>query len=155
MGMALNKVEDPRDSLGKATRDELWDFAKSKGVVPAMLEYLSKYQWQPDRGFFERTQTFKADVNTATKFEMENYLRNRGLFEIRPAVRVMGRDINAPAPDVIVRKETSGHVLDFIERTSSTRAQLAKECKRLGIKMSRTDTKEVLLEKLSGQSHAA
>lgn len=38
---------------------------------------------------------------------------------------------------------------------TETRAELAKECKRRGIKMARTDTKEQLIEKLSGQSHAA
>lgn len=154
MAMVLNKIEDPRDQLGKATRDELWSFAKAKGVVPAMLEYLSKYQWQPDRGFYERPFPFVATVNTASKFEMENYLRNRGLYDIKPAVRVMGRDINAPDPTVYETPQTLEKVVDDAAK-NMTRAQLAKECKIRRIKMSRTDTKEILLEKLSGQSHAA
>src|SRR5690242_18395168 len=36
-----------------------------------------------------------------------------------------------------------------------SRPQLAKECKRLGIKMARTDKKEALLEKLNGKQNAA
>ena len=152
--MQLTKIIDPRDNLGRATRDELWDFAKANGV--------------------------SFDQRTATKQYMEVELRTRGLTNIRPAVRFMGaptgeyfghdgtsleppkiREVDADADMLRQMKEQAAKPQDWpvesmfrIHPSAMNMPMLRAECKRLGIKMARTDNINSLREKLS-EPHAS
>ncbi len=152
--MQLTKIIDPRDNLGRASRDELWDFAKANGV--------------------------SFDQRTATKQYMERELRGRGLTNIRVAVRLMGAptgevfppdgstmtvdqpkitEVDADADMVRQMKEQAAKPQDW-PVTSTYKEDIPKlfmsmgmnelraECKRRSIKMDRTDNKNSLRNKL-------
>lgn len=150
--MQLTKIVDPRDNLGRASRDELFDFARANGVA--------------------------FDQRTATKQYMERELRSRGLSHIRPAVRFMGYptgevfpaegglvvqdqpkvvEVNADADMVRQMKEQAKQEWPVESTFKSVdemkMGELRAECKRRGIKMERTDNLKSLREKLS-VSHA-
>ncbi len=152
--MQLTKIIDPRDNLARASRDELWDFAKANGVA--------------------------FDQRTATKGYMERELRSRGLTNIRAAIRFMGAptgdffppdggtvttvepakitEVDADADMVRQMKEQAANPQDWpVDSTHDARKhvddmnqkELRAECKRRGIKMVRTDNMKSLREKLS------
>ena len=138
-------VEDPRDNLEKATRWELYDFAKAVGCtevrepMPAMLAV----QILRGRGFVNiripdrplgqvsvigkdpfsqpATQTVDALADMARQFEQEQKTRDI------PSVPIEGMKGN----------------------------ELRAECKRRGIPMKRTDTMQDLKAKLNGKQDAA
>lgn len=150
MGMVLTRVDDPRDNLGKATRDELWDFAKSSGIMPDMLKYLSDHEWDVQSGWRPRTNT--ATQATITKPDMENFLRNRGMTNISVAVRAMGRPTGqflGPKPKPIVHQvEVKPQEAAPTDISGMGIQQLRQECKRRGIKLSRTDNLAAIRDKL-------
>jgi hypothetical protein len=152
MGLVLTKIEDPRDSLGKATRDELWDFAKVKGAIPDMVSYLSKFEWTSDQGFRQRTIPFVASQATATKEEMENYLRNRGMVNVPVAIRCMGRPTGQFVEgNTLMDQPSPVPVAEPAEATSVDKMsiqELRQECRSRGIKMARTDNIAKLRDKL-------
>jgi hypothetical protein len=141
-------VTDPRDNLDKARRPEIYKFAQENGVKEITPEW-------PASG-------------------MRLELRKRGLTNIKIPHRIFGTPDNrtmlnsngAPMP---VSAQTQGPVevdaaADLMRQVASgayeqpppdysamTRAELAKTCKARGIKMARTDKKEILMEKLRGQ----
>ncbi len=124
-----------RDPLDFANRDELYQFAQANGVT-------------------EITEAMYMGGNAGEK--MKRILRARGLTNIRH------RAMPFEAPSEPAVKTTNFD--DFISEPSApleprrdepkTRAELAKECKKRGIKMARTDTKEKLQERLSVQNAA-
>ena len=167
MSMQLTKVIDPRDNLARATRDELWDYAKANGV--------------------------DFDQSTATKALMEQVLRGRGLVNIRVAVRQQGRPtgqyFGAPGGDIAepeirtvsveddivrqyeeaqknsqrIKNDTLAKRAEFrsemelalVEKAGgSTWNEMRWEAKRRGIKLDRRDNMDTLKEKLR-VTHAA
>lgn len=131
----LNRIEDPRDNLAKCTRDEIWDYARFKGA---------------DIYFPQGADTPRDD--------MIQILRNKGHIDIIYTPRVIGMP---PTPSPYTRKEPLPAVKreeprheSVFDLATATRAEMAKECKRRGIKMARTDTMEKLRERLSVQDAA-
>lgn len=133
----LRRVDDPRDNLEKATRPELAKFAAAHGVK-------------------EITPSMPAIL-------MRDKLRRLGLINIQIPPRPLGQPVShgsviaaKTAPENVV---TNDAVSDLEKQWQSeqqektgyetwTRAEMAKECKRRGIKMQRTDSKEQLRERL-------
>ncbi len=125
-----------RDALERATRDELYYFAKDHGIE-----------------FDHRTTP--ADV-------MRVVLRQKNLTNISVPIRVMGRpipgsenvDVRQDAVQVKEVDATTDLMKQWQEKgrdiRDMSRAELAKECKRRGIKMKRTDKIEDLRERLGG-----
>jgi hypothetical protein len=148
MGAVLYKNDDPRDNLAKATRDELWLFAKSSGLLPAMLDYLKGVYWHPQNGWTPRTEMNQpANQATITKPDMENFLRSRGHNNISVAIRSMGRPTGEylgprpvpPAPKI-------PEPLPDLEKLSI--GELRKECKVRNVPLSRRDNMDSMKQKL-------
>lgn len=142
MGFAgLLKIDDPRDSLQKARRWELLEFARANGVT-------------------EIKHDMPADI-------IRRILRSHRLTNIRIPRRVLGQNDRRPdamaaasdagggvtldAGDDLMRQYQAGAmaVPAAPSLDTMTRAELAKACKAKGIAMARTDKKETLMEKLS------
>lgn len=150
--MHLLKIQDDRDNLEKARRKELENFAREQGVT----------EIQP---------TMPARL-------MRRILRQKGLVDITIPSRPLGHIPGAP--DTIANPPDSGNAVeamaddDLMRQWAATSGEqavapqekpapgsglaemtrLRKECKRLGIKMSRTDTMIDLKAKLDGQDPA-
>lgn len=140
MGLSLNKIFDPRDSLEKARRKELEKFARAHRVddikpgMPAPL--------------------------------MRDILRQKGLTSIDlPPTRYLGgpsdmkvqgmqRHVERP-PNAKVEELTA---LDLLKKewektdySSMDIRQLRKACKEQGIKLKRTDKMTDMVRKLNGE----
>ena len=148
MSLQLSQVVDPRDNLGRASRDELWDFAKANGIA--------------------------FDQRTATKAYMEKMLREKGLTHIKVAVRFQGRPtgdfysedgkvttqpsrvstVDADADMIRQMKEQAAQPNDRDDKpiADMTIGELRALCKRQGIKISPRDNRVALREKLSVQN---
>lgn len=137
--MYKNTIEQPgeflRDGLDLASRDELYQLARSHGVT-------------------EIDEAMYMAGNAGEK--MKRILRARGL-SIKPKMQIFDtpaeQSIKTTSFDDFVSEPTAPLNRTLDHRVMS-RAEMAKECKRRGIKMQRTDTKEKLQERLS-ESHAA
>jgi hypothetical protein len=79
MSIVLTRIEDPRDNLQKATRDELWDYAKANGV--------------------------DFDQRTTPRQVMEHVLRSKNLVNVRIPIRVLGRPTGAYEDEVAPTKQ--------------------------------------------------
>lgn len=145
MGLILKQITDPRDSLDRANRKELYDFAVQQGVteippgMPALLQ--------------------------------RRILRAKGFTRIDIPLRVLGMHPMAalkPSPPAADPAEMKGRIVDteddLLEQYRQPAAQpkhlneineLRHECKRLGIKTARTDKKPDLRAKLNGQNATA
>jgi hypothetical protein len=160
MGAVLQRIDDPRDNLDKALPDELYFFAKSKGIT---------------------------DINRAEPAElMRKKLRVKGLVDIPIPNRVLGQPTDwrnewstgskeDPRPsitaDQLLQKQwdeqqgktnkragvekfsTEQIVGSLIEQKlvdvdNFDIKQVRKLCKSRGIKMARTDNLKTLREKL-------
>lgn len=142
--MILDRIDDPRDKLQRATRDEVYDFAVASGVT---------------------TVTIGGKViplsEQIPKPNLINELRARGLTNIRIPNRPLGAppgvviDDDAPAGkkevvEVNADDDLARQVLQQLEPdvSSMSMAELRSECKRRGIKMDRTDNMQTLRDKL-------
>ena len=145
------KVLDPRAPLDRVNRDQMREFAERNGIT-------------------EITWDMTGD-------EMRYLLKKRGISDIGAPFQILGtrstmevRADNDPTVPTInledlqrqqweqrakEREQARKEADKGSERGPQTRAELAKECKKRGIKMQRTDTKEKLIERLNGKSHAA
>jgi|SRR5581483_2814129 len=131
--MILNRIEDPRDNLHKASRYELCTIAKYHGIT--------------DIGYGKDGQTLD---------DIIKILRNNGIHDIKIPERPLGvyNPVLLNAEDVVPNKEVF-HSIPGTETTISlkqisdmTIVELRSECKRRGIKMARTDNMESLRAKL-------
>ncbi len=136
--MIPRHFDDPRTDLEKATRWELYDFAKSVGCtevkepMPAMLAV------QILRG------------NGFTRIQIPD----------RPlgAVSVLGGNFEPPATQTVDALEELAR--QFAQQQANpdremSFTELRSELKRRGVKFSRSDKMEVLKAKLNGQQNAA
>lgn len=153
MGMILQKIDDPRDHLERANRDELWNFAVENEITE-ILNDCDPFGSQPP-----------AD-------RMRNALRKRGIFKIPYRERVLGdysgKDYSPNAitqsaptsqpsiPEVNAQAlldqewERAKQVKKVVEKpvTDMSMTELRHACKQRSIKMQRTDNKETLKAKL-------
>lgn len=139
MGLHLNNVFDPRDSLEKARRKELEKFAKSHGV---------------------------ADVKPGMPAPlMRKILRRMGLTNISlPPTRYLGGPpdmhtkgqsvVNQRPPDADVKEMDAVSLLEAEwnkpDYTAMGITELRKACKANGIKLKRTDKMTDMVRKLNG-----
>lgn len=141
--MYENKIEQSgdflRDRLDHASRDQLYAFAKANGVREITeAVYMGAYAGE----------------------KMKKILRSKGLTNIDATLKTF-----APPPGseqtAAVKTATMDDLIDApqpvfeprqtpaLDINAMSRAEMAKECKRRGIKMQRTDSKEQLRERLS------
>lgn len=152
MGLVLTKTDDPRDKLGKATRDELWDYAKRAGVMPEMLSQLSLVGWSYDKGWQARYPGFVATQATVTKDDMEHYLRGRGFIDPQVAIRVMGAPVgylDGAKPQAPAHAAPVEPVQVPAELAAMSIGELRKACRDKGIKLARTDNMVSMRQKLA------
>ena len=136
MTAILQKVEDPRDSLDRARQFELYAYAQRHGISEI--------------------------VKTMPAILMRRILRSKGLTNVPIPPRTLGKaDVQTIAPETDANSVDAAADLarqfkeaKVVPIEQMTRAQLAKTCKARGIKMQRTDTKEMLQEKLRGKDAA-
>lgn len=126
--MILNRIEDPRDNLHKASRFELCAIAKHHGI--------SEIRYNKDG---------------QTLDDMIKILRDNGVRDIKIPERPLGvyKPVILNADDV-VPKQSTPVVSNTVEKPVSamTIIELRSECKRRGIKMARTDNMDSLRAKL-------
>ena len=150
--MHLFKSDDPRDELDKATRDELWGYAKHLGVIPDMIRYMSNFTWTPDKGFISIQR--EASQANVTHPEMANWLRNMGYTHMKAAVRVMGRAVEPTefGPVEKMQLDNTHRQMYPIPETVPVDAmsiqELRKELKAMGLKTERRDNTATLRTKL-------
>lgn len=127
--MLLTRTDDPRDNLEKMTRDELWYYAKENGVADK---------------FPDGHNTLVSDYTSDSRPNMVSILRSLGF----KGKDMSGRTIGGPPlrTDPIVHKP--------LEVMDMTIQQLRAEGVKRGLKVERTDNKDILREKLSGQNAA-
>ncbi len=141
--MYENKIlnEDPRSPLDRASRDELYAFAKANHVTEIdEAMYMGAYAGVRMKKILLRKGL--TNINTS----------NRPLYSADPQPSGLPpQDVDALADLPQKPLEPRADVFDI---STASRAELAKECKKRGIKMARTDTKEKLQERLSVQNAA-
>lgn len=126
-----------RDRLDLASRDELFAYAQANGVTEIDNKmYLGAYAGEKMKKILRSKGLVSLDVKISA-FEAP---KTHSL----PVTSNVDSLINTPQAPLDPR--TDAKVM--------SRAELAKECKRRGIKMERTDTKEKLQERLSVQDAA-
>lgn len=158
----LKSIDDPRTSLDKARRGELYRFALANGVNEL------------------RFGGTVLPINDGTPAELLRHeLRSRGLTNIEIPRRVLGQPepqprlrssngnpltvqaqtpaekkeppvVNATA-DLMRQYQSNAFAPPEPEYDTMKRFELAKLCKAKGIAMERTDKKEDLVEKLRGK----
>lgn len=162
MSAILKTIDDPRTPLDKARRLELVKFALANGVKEVHIG----------------GATFPVNDGTAAEL-LRHELRGRGLTNIQIPKRTLGmpepspRLRNSAGQTLTVQAQTPKEnvvevsaIADLARQyqqqqaqqetdySTMTRAELAKTCKARGIAMSRTDKKEMLVEKLRGKDAA-
>lgn len=139
MSVELRRIDDPRDNLQKATRDELEDFAREKG---------------------------HPEINgRMTADDMRAELRKLGLVNIKIPVRQLGGYTGNTLDDGVDRSVAVAEINAEADLKRQWRDQLAavpapkpssemtigelrKECKRLEIKIDRRDNMVALRAKI-------
>lgn len=138
--MQLLSIIDPRDSLDKATRWELIDYAKANGL-----------QVDDDCPAIVTRQLLRAKGLTNIKIPD----RPLGLYGSKAEAQIAAEnkpaDANAMNADELMAAQYQAEKTDF---SKSPMNALRAECKKRGIKMSRRDNLQSLREKLSGQNAA-
>ena len=146
MGAVLFKVEDPRDNLAKATRDELWDYVKAVGLMSDMMNFMKGQTFDIERGWIVRNGP--ATQATITKLDMENYLRGRGHISMAVAVRAAGRPTGEFTGNSVVAEVRTEQPKEPVAIDDLSITELRSQCKAKGIKLARTDNKNTMREKL-------
>lgn len=140
--LQLTRIEDPRDNLERASRDELFRFAQDRGVKEI-----------DDRMFM--------GANAAIM--MRKILRQKGMtnIQVRPQQLGMppgvGESASSPVPSTETISADEMAERDYAAQQAVNPEvpvekmdirQLRHECKARGIKMARTDNLKTLREKL-------
>jgi hypothetical protein len=164
--MLLSRTDDPRDALERATRRELELFAQARGVTevdPRMGAILMR-QILRAKGVTDILSMFphlgRRTVGQAGGVNATNPLRNRGgkvvtvdatedlMRQWREQLAREGLS-PAPAPQPMPAAPTPA---EKPRQAKNKIAALREECKRRGIKMSRTDKLADLRAKLDGEN---
>ena len=164
MSMRLNRIDDPRDTLSRARRRELVEFAHAQGQMD-ITEDMPADDYQ--------------DLSGKKLPGIRSLLRQRGLNHIPIPSRTLGKSGRhetmplTPAKPAAVAADVSDEWAQFQKWKASQQPQPAKparkakyqqrlvprpqseinklrdECKRLGIKMDRRDRKDDLKAKIA------
>lgn len=161
--MILNKIDDPRDALAKASRRELVEFAHAHGQT-------------------DINENMAADDGpNGVPPGIRTILRQRGLTAIRPSRGRLGKEGRHETKPILTKKaappapaavptsewdefqrwkasqqpkpapERKGRVR-LVERPKSEINKLRDQCKALGIRMGRRDNKDALRAKIEAHS---
>lgn len=143
--MILNKIDDPRDPLAKATRHELQAFAKSIGHFDFNFN-----------GVQCRADLAPANITRA-------YLRSIGKTNIRTNAPPLGASARAPettatnvpqvSADADLARQFASQMEPEPEQRPKTIGELRSECKRLGIKLDRRDNMNTMREKIEAATN--
>jgi hypothetical protein len=129
--MYVNRIEDPRGPLQLASRYELYQCAKANGIKEIdEAMYMGPYAAE----------------------KMKKILASKGITDLKTVLQPFGSPPGTEQPSgktMTMDDLIAQTVTPTIDHKVMTRAELAKEVKRRGIKMARTDTKEQLRERLS------
>lgn len=168
--MYLNKIDDPRDSLAKAKRRELIEFAHANGQMD-ITERMPAADYTDENGREHPGIRTILRQRGLTRISIPNRpLGKRGRHETRPLLP--HKPTNAAPPDdewaefqkwKAARQQnesSSPHPSSaappaaekpprLMERPKQEINTLRDECKRLGIKMDRRDNKDALKAKIA------
>jgi hypothetical protein len=139
--LQLTKIYDPRDELDKANRDELFQFAQSRGIQ-------------------EIDEKMFMGANAAIM--MRKVMRQKGIINIKIPPRQLGMPQGAiaaePSGETITAEEmaerdyTAQRAAPVVPAATVEKMsiqEMRKECTKRGIHMDRTDNIAKLREKLS------
>ena len=154
--MYLNKIDDPRDSLERANKRELVNFAKANGFdnityeMPAIfIRKFLRSQGVTNIRIPERPlgSPPKRDMDFATQAPaVEDEVAQVNAED--DLAKQFGLEIPKPKPPAPEPKER--HVAPNAKIVGNINA-LRSACKQWGIKVARTDTVEILEAKLGGK----
>jgi hypothetical protein len=154
--MLLNKVEDHRDCLEKATRWELFQFASERGVteidqkMPAIL--------------MRQILRARNVTNIETQFPFltrRTIGQQRGVNATNPQNNPNAKVAEIDATQELMRqwrneqaRDVQPPIVEQAKRAVNPMAELRAECKRRGIKITRTSKMEDLRAKIDGENSA-
>ena len=133
--MQLLKIEDNRDNLERLNPIELEIYAKNNGITELAARTINTIQYP------------KCSIIGAPPPQVIDELRLRGLRGPNVMHRTLGQPIRWVDEQAVVRKDQQQEKV--IDIKTMTRAELAKECKRRGVKMARTDKIPDLIARLA------
>lgn len=146
--LVLKEILDPRDNLEKANRDQIVQFAERRGIkqidwrMPAtQMRSILRSMNIVDIGLPAAHGSREALQNLAFNGQPPDnppLAKPKMLEELEREQWAQ----QAKQAEQIERERSSPPISEM------TRAEMAKECKRRGIKMERKDTKEKLAERL-------
>lgn len=146
--MQFLKQDDPRDALEKATRDELVQFAHAKGQsdISEMMPAVVIRKTLRERGL--------TNINIPNR-PLGAYTNSAKLFGLvdGPPVPPQSQPQQQKALDadeLLMAEWKNKQESPAVE--SMTMGELRAHCKRVGIKMARTDNMETLKAKLRGNA---
>jgi hypothetical protein len=150
MGAVLQRIDDPRDNLDKALPDELYFFAKSKGIANinrAEPADLMRHKLRvagfidipiPNRVLGQPTD-WRNEWSTGSKDDPRPSITAAQLLQ-KQWDDQQGKTNSAPIP----QKNPVSELM--VDRMSIQ--ELRRECRNRGIKLARTDNLKTLREKL-------
>lgn len=136
--MLLKRIDDPRDTLEKATRYELWKFALARGVNDIEQEMPADLM----------RKVLRARNVTDIHVHFPNLLHRkigmqRGVNATPTVADAVVPAAQVDASDDLMRQWKEQKVRDAQPpgppKTYNEMAELRKECRRRGIKLARTD----------------
>ena len=136
--MEILKIDDTRDNLARMSRPELEIYAKNNGIKELGERTLNMLHYPA------------CSINGAPPPQIVDELRQRGLRGPNVSHRVLGQPVRW-ADEQAVTRDAPKEKLELVKTdlTKMSRAELAKECKRRGLKMARTDKVQDLIGRLS------
>lgn len=155
--MYLNKIDDPRDSLERANKRELVNFAHANGFDKITYEMPAIFI----RKFLRAQGVTRIEVpyrQLGASPKRPQEITN----DLAPMVEDDVAQVNAdddlaaqfgleiPKPKPVVPEPKEKHVAPNAKIVRGINS-LRSECKKRGIKVARTDTIEILKAKLGGQ----
>lgn len=149
--MQLNRIDDPRDPLSKATRGELRRFAKSIGHYNFVY---SGMNWTAESAPATITRAFLRSIGQ-TRIKIPNRPLGSQVQNGLPATPAMASQNGVEADalaDLARQYQQQRQPPAPLAPTAMGINELRAECKRLGIKLSRRDNMNSMREKI--EAHA-
>ena len=133
--MQLLKIDDTRDNLARMNRTELEIYAKNNGIRELSEQTLNMIHYPA------------CSIIGAPPPQIVDELRRRGLRGPNVMHRNLGQPVRWVDEQAVTRNDQPK--APDLDIKTMTRAELAKECKRRGLKMARTDKIQDLIGRLS------
>lgn len=135
--MEILKIDDTRDNLSRMSRPELEIYAKNSGIRELAARTINMLHYPA------------CSIIGAPPPQIVDELRQRGLRGPDVGHRVLGQPVRWADEQVVTRSDQSKEPAKDTDLKTMSRAELAKECKRRGLKMARTDKIQDLIGRLS------